>query len=79
MEIGRPAVMARLVEAGLGVSVLPETAGAGPAREGALHYFDRRKFSVVRELGLLLLRGRDLEPATRAFIRVLEETSDTLP
>jgi DNA-binding transcriptional LysR family regulator len=72
MEIGRPTVMARLVEAGLGVSVLPEAVGAG--RAGSLYRLGSRRFRVDRRLGLLVLRGRGLEPAARAFIGVLEET-----
>lgn len=74
MEIGRPAVMARLVEAGLGVSVLPESTTVG--RKG-IHRVSLRRFAVSRDLGLLQLAQRDLEPAARAFIQVVEATSGT--
>lgn len=73
MEIGRPSVMARLVQAGLGVSVLPEATSEIPFREGRLHRVGFRRFSVARELGLLVLRGRELEPAARAFAALLLE------
>jgi DNA-binding transcriptional LysR family regulator len=72
MEIGRPAVMARLVEAGLGVSVLPESTTTG--REG-IHRVSQRRFTVNRDLGLLQLTQRNLEPAARAFIQVIEGLS----
>lgn len=73
MEIGRPSVMARLVQAGLGVSILPETTSNAPYREGRIHRFGFRRFSVRRDLGLLVLRGRELDPAARAFVALLEE------
>lgn len=76
MEIGRPGVMVRLVEAGLGVSVLPESVYAPLVAAGTLVRRGGRKLAVPRSLGLVELREREPEPAARAFIEVLE---DVLP
>ncbi len=73
MEIGRPSVMTRLVETGLGVSVLPEAVSEAPFRRGAVHRVPARRFSVERRLGLLRLRGAGLEPAAQAFAALLLE------
>jgi DNA-binding transcriptional LysR family regulator len=72
MEIGRPSVMVRLVAAGLGVSVLPEDVSAPQVTEGALAAVPFSRFSVRRTLGLLTLRGQDLDPAARALKEILE-------
>jgi len=74
MEIGRPDVMIRLVEAGLGAAVLPGSVTEGPAARGAVRRPSYRRFAVVRRLGLLWPGGRALEPAARAFAELLEET-----
>ena len=71
MEIGRPGVMVSLVEAGLGVSVLPMSVIQPALAEGAVHQVPTRRFRVPRTLGLLRLLGRDLEPAARAFADAL--------
>ncbi len=75
MEIGRPSVMARLVEAGLGVSVLPDSVSEAPAARGTLHQVSARRFSVERRLGLLRLRDREPEPAARALAALLVEAA----
>ena len=72
MEIGRPAVMARLVAAGLGVSVLPESVSRPLVAEGALGLVPFDRFLVIRSLGLLTLRHQDLDPAARAMKEILE-------
>jgi DNA-binding transcriptional LysR family regulator len=78
MEIGRPGVMVRLVEAGLGVSVLPESVVAPFLEAGTLLRRGGRRVTVARSLGLVELREREPEPATRAFIEVLEDTVPSL-
>ncbi len=78
MEIGRPSVMARLVETGLGVSVLPEAVSTEPFRRGAVHCVPARRFTVERRLGLLRLRGASLEPAAQAFATLLLEPPPAL-
>jgi DNA-binding transcriptional LysR family regulator len=71
MEIGRPSVMVGLVEAGFGVSVLPEGVSEAPFRRGSIHRADPRRFRVERRLGLLRLRARRPEPSARAFAEML--------
>jgi len=71
MEIGRPDVMIRLVEAGLGAAVLPRSVTEAPARSGSVRRPPFRRFAVVRRLGLLWPEGRTLEPAARAFAALL--------
>jgi DNA-binding transcriptional LysR family regulator len=73
MEIGRPRVMARLVEAGLGVSVLPEGVNEEAVSRGVVHRVSRRRLQVKRDLGLIGLRTRDLEPAARALAQVVRD------
>ncbi len=75
MEIGRPSVMVGLVEAGFGVSVLPEAVSDAPFRRGSVHRPDPRRFRVERQLGLLRLRARRPEPAARAFDEMLRSGS----
>ena len=71
MEIGRPSVMVSLVEAGLGISVLPESLVEGLHAAGRLHRVHPRRFRVERRLGLMRLRAREPEPAARAFAELL--------
>jgi DNA-binding transcriptional LysR family regulator len=71
MEIGRPRVMARLVEAGLGVSVLPDRVHEEAVRAGSIRPVSPRRFQVARELGLIRLAERELEPAARALAELL--------
>lgn len=78
MEIGRPGVMVRLVEAGLGVSVLPESVAAPFLEAGTLVRRGGRRVAVSRSLGLVELVEREPEPATRAFIEVLGDTVPAL-
>jgi DNA-binding transcriptional LysR family regulator len=78
MEIGRPGVMVRLVEAGLGVSVLPESVYAPLVAAGTLVRRGGRTLAVPRSLGLVELREREPEPAARAFVEVLEEALPAL-
>ncbi len=71
MEIGRPSVMVTLVEAGLGVSVLPRSVTDAPVRRGTVVRVGTRRLSVRRSLGMFRLRRRALEPAARAFAEIL--------
>ncbi len=71
MEIGRPSVMVSLVEAGLGICVLPESVVEGPFRAGRLHRVHPRRFRVERRLGLVRSRSREPEPAARVFAELL--------
>lgn len=71
MEIGQPTVSARLVAAGFGISVLPETVVTPLVREGTVVRVASRTLFVPRELGLLEARRRVPEPAARAFAALL--------
>ena len=66
MEIGRPDVMIRLVEAGVGISVLPATLVTGAVRA-----LDPPGFAPSRILGLILPPGEP-EPLAGAFVDCLE-------
>ena len=70
--------MARLVETGLGVSVLPDAVSEAPFRRGAVHRVPARRFVVERRLGLVRVRGAGLEPAAQAFAALLLEPRPAL-
>jgi len=71
MEIGRPDVMIRLVEAGFGVAVLPREVSREAVARGTVSRPAPRRFRVERRLGLMVVRGWLLEPAARAFAAML--------
>ena len=71
MEIGQPAVSVRLVEAGLGVSVLPEAVFRSALDRGTVVRVAPARFRVVRRLGMLRSNRREPEPAARALAKVL--------
>lgn len=71
MEIGRPDVMIRLVEAGIGIAVLPADAVSGAGDPAAVAVLARRSFRPMRALGLLEC-GEPRGPAVRAFVRALQ-------
>jgi len=79
MEIGRPRVMGRLVEAGLGASVLPVGVGEEAVRDGRIRPVSSRRFQVRRDLGLIRMADRELEPAARALSHLLQEGSESGP
>jgi DNA-binding transcriptional LysR family regulator len=79
MEIGRPDVMIRLVEAGVGMAVLPESISQASASAGSVHRLPRRRLRAERWLGLLEPREDRSEPAARAFAGVLRELAETPP
>ena len=70
MEIGRPDVMIRLVEAGVGLSVLPASIVSAAEGRGRVCGLHPKGFSLVRRLGLLLPPG-NVEPMASAFRAVL--------
>lgn len=71
MEIGQPTVSVRLVEAGLGVSVLPEAVFADALRRNRLVRIAPRRIHIPRSLGMIRSTRREPEPAARAFAAVL--------
>ncbi len=71
MEIGQPVVSARLVEAGFGISILPESVVADGVARGAVRRVAWKSLRVERQLGLLRAPHRQPEPAVRAFVALL--------
>ena len=71
MEIGQPGVSVRMVEAGLGVSVLPESVFAGALRGKRVTRIAPRRIRIARSLGMIVSTRREPEPAARAFAAVL--------
>jgi DNA-binding transcriptional LysR family regulator len=76
MEIGRPDVMIRLVEAGLGAAVLPRDVSEPAAQRGTVYRPSPRRFRLERRLGLIRLTGRSLDPAARAFAAMIVEGTE---
>jgi DNA-binding transcriptional LysR family regulator len=73
MEIDRPEAMKRLVEAGLGVSILPEMSVIKELEEGTLVSLPIGKVSFERHLGLIYRKGQFFSPSTLAFLDILKE------
>lgn len=79
----RPAVqaaywltIASMVEAGLGVAVVPEYAARGLSRR-RVHRLALTHPSVSRRIDIITRRGRELSPAGRAFVEMLEAWQST--
>ena len=71
MEIGRPDVMVRLVEAGVGVSVLPRGVLRTGLEAGTVICPPLPGFRASRALGLLRPRVLRADPLAEAFARQL--------
>jgi len=67
MEMGSPEAMRRLVEVGLGVSVLPAALVAEAVTGGRLVRLRLPRFRPTRRLGFAIAEGRPLAPAAEAF------------
>lgn len=65
MEMRSPEAMRQLVEAGLGISFLPEMTVAEAVAAGRLHVVPVEGVDFSREIGLAWRRGRHLGPAVR--------------
>ena len=80
MEIGRPDVMVRLVEAGVGVSVLPQGILRTGLESGSVVCPDLPGFSARRALGLLRTTALRADPLAEAFAaRLLAATAPDDP
>jgi len=73
MEIDRPEAMKRLVEAGLGVSIMPEMSVVREVEAGTLVTLDTGDVHFERSLGLVFRRGQIFSPSTQAFLDILRE------
>lgn len=67
MEMGAPDAMKRLVEVGLGFSLLPENLVRADIRRGRLVTFDVRGLAVARTLGFVRSESTPATPAADAF------------
>ena len=73
MEIDRPEAMKKLVEAGLGVSIIPEMTIMKEVAEGSLVALPTGEVHFERQLGLIYRKGQFFSPATRAFLEILRK------
>jgi len=72
MEIDRPEAMKRLVEAGLGVSILPEMSVIKELEEGTLISLPTGKVCFQRQLGLIYRKGQFFSQSAAAFLDILK-------
>ncbi len=73
MEIDRPEAMKKLVEAGLGVSIMPEMSIAREVEEGSLVVLPTGDVSFERQLGLIYRPLQVFSPSVTAFLTILRE------
>ncbi len=73
MEVSTIEVIKRLVEAGLGISLLPEMAVREELSSGRLKAARLRGIALTRGVGLAYRRGKYFSIALKAFIEELEE------
>jgi DNA-binding transcriptional LysR family regulator len=72
MEFDNVETMKRAVEIGAGVSILPEPAVAAEVAGGTLRAVPLATDELVRPLGIIHRRGKDLSSTTRRFIDLLQ-------
>ncbi|MFC1544749.1 LysR family transcriptional regulator [Gemmatimonadota bacterium] len=73
MEIDRPEAMKKLVEAGLGVSIMPEMSIAREVEEGTLVVLPTGDIHFERQLGLIYRQGQVFSPTVAAFLSILRQ------
>ncbi|UTW13530.1 LysR family transcriptional regulator [Marinobacterium rhizophilum] len=78
IEVSNPAGLAALVEAGIGLSVLPALA-AGTRSFEHLHFRPLSEPAIYRDLYIIRRRGRSLSPAAHAMLQLLRQTFATMP
>ena len=71
MEFDNIETIKRSVEAGIGVTILPETALRNEVRAGTLCARPFADGRFTRPVGIIRRRGRELSPAARAFVDLL--------
>jgi DNA-binding transcriptional LysR family regulator len=72
MEFDNVETMKRAVEIGAGVSILPQPAVAAEVAGGTLVAIPLTTDELVRPLGIIHRRGKDLSSTTRRFIALLQ-------
>jgi DNA-binding transcriptional LysR family regulator len=78
MEFDNIETIKRSVEAGIGISILPETAVVNEARAGLLITRRFAEGDFRRPIGIIHRRGRILSPAAAAFLRFLTRRQKVL-
>jgi DNA-binding transcriptional LysR family regulator len=73
MEISSPEAIKKLVEVGLGFSVLPSKSVRAEIREGRLASPSVAGLRLERRIGLIRVKQRYLSPAAQAFASLVEE------
>ena len=71
MEIDRPEAMKKLVEIGLGVSIIPEMSIKRELEEGTLVTLQMGDIRFERHLGLVCRKGQFFSPSINAFLEIL--------
>lgn len=72
MEFDNIETIKRSVEAGLGVSILPDAAVVNEVRMGSLIALPIRDGTFIRPIGVIRRRGLELSPAARALLEQLQ-------
>ena len=74
MEMRSPEAMRKLVEAGVGISFLPERVVAESVARGDLRKVEVRGVSFTRDIGIAWRRGRYFGPAIRLLLEQIVST-----
>jgi DNA-binding transcriptional LysR family regulator len=72
MELDNIETIKRSVEAGLGISILPRSSLENEVKAGTLVARPFSSGDFKRPIGIIYRRGRDLPPAARQFLALLE-------
>lgn len=75
MEFDNIETIKRSVEAGLGISILPDDAVANEVRAGSLCAVPIHGAKLVRPIGAILRRGAELSPAAQALLSRLQQSA----
>lgn len=73
MELDNIETIKRSVEAGMGVSILPRPALQNEEKARTLVVRPFREPGFTRPIGIIFRRGREMSPAARAFLALLEQ------
>jgi len=73
-EVEHHYTLGGMVEAGLGITALPSMAFS-MLRQPMLQILPITKSPIVREIGIIKLRGKKLSPLAETFVRIFEEAT----
>jgi DNA-binding transcriptional LysR family regulator len=77
MELGSMTAIKRMVEHGLGVSIVPRSSVQDEVSAGELHALRVRELEVYWELGLVSLKTEQLSPVQQTFRRLCRKYFDS--